>query len=47
MLGFKSFGSARITLGGIGTVHMIHKSQMKYRIEQHPNSVQQFYSLAP
>ena len=46
MLGFKSFRSARITLGGIETVHMIHKGQMKHRVGQHPNSVQQFYSLA-
>ena len=46
MLGFKSFQSARITLGGIETVHMIHKEQIKHRVGQHPNSVQQFYSLA-
>jgi len=46
MLGFKSFGSARITLGGIENVHMIHKGQMKHRAGQHLNSVQQFHSLA-
>ena len=46
MLGFKSFKSARITLGGIETVHMIHKGQMKHRVGQQPNSVRQFYSLA-
>ena len=46
MLGFKSFRSARITLGGIETIHMIHKGQMKHRVRQQPNPVQQFYSLA-
>jgi transposase-like protein len=45
-LGFKSFRSARITLGGIETVHMIHKGQMRQRAGQHQTSVQQFYSLA-
>ena len=46
MLGFKSFRSARITLGGIETLHMIHKGEMKARAGQTPSSVQQFYSLA-
>ena len=46
MLGFKSFRRARITLGGIETIHMIHKGQMKHRVRQQPNPVQQFYSLA-
>ena len=46
MLGFKSFRSAQITLGGIETLHMIHKGQMKTRAGQDPSSVQQFYSLA-
>ena len=44
-LGLKSFRSARITLGGIETVHMIHKGQMRQRIGHHQTSVQQFYSL--
>jgi hypothetical protein len=43
-LGFKSFRSARITLGGIGTIHMIHNGQVKQKTGQHPASVQQFYS---
>ncbi|HIE64410.1 MAG: IS6 family transposase [Nitrospira sp.] len=46
MLGFKSFRSARITLGGIETIHMIHKGQMKQWAGQHQTFVQQFYSLA-
>jgi len=46
MLGFKSFRSARITLGGIETVHMIRKGQMKQRAGQHQPFAQQFYSLA-
>src|SRR5579863_1382051 len=45
-LGFKSFRSARITLGGIETVHMIHKGQLKQKSGQYGTSVQQFYSLA-
>jgi putative transposase len=46
MLGFKSFRSARMTLGGIETVHMVNKGQMKQKAEQNRTSVQQFYSLA-
>ncbi len=46
MLGFKSFRSARITLGGIETVHMIRKGQMKQRVGQHQTFAQQFFSLA-
>ena len=46
MLGFKSFESASITLGGIETIHMIHKGQMKQKAGQHQTSVQQFHSLA-
>jgi len=46
MLGFKSFRSASITLGGIETIHMIHKGQMKQRADQHQTFVQHFYSLA-
>ncbi|HIE64511.1 MAG: IS6 family transposase [Nitrospira sp.] len=46
MLRFKSFRSASITLGGIETVHMIHKGQMKQRAGQHQTFAQQFYSLA-
>ena len=46
MLGFKSFRSARITLGGIETIHMIHKGQMKQRAGQHQTFAQQFSSLA-
>ncbi len=46
MLGFKSFRSARITLGGIETIHMIHKGKIKQRTEQHQTFAQQFYSWA-
>jgi hypothetical protein len=43
MLGFKLFRRARVTLGGIETVHMIRKGQMKERAEQHQTFSQQFY----
>lgn len=46
MLGFKSFRSASITLGGIEIIHMTHKGQMKQRAGQHQTFAQQFYSLA-
>ncbi|EEA00824.1 Integrase catalytic region [Burkholderia sp. H160] len=44
MLGFKEFRCARIILGGIETMHMIRKGQMKDgAVPQTP--AQQFYSL--
>ncbi len=35
-----------INRGGIETIHMIHKSQMKQGVEQHQTFAHQFYSLA-
>ena len=45
MLGFKSFGSARITLAGIELMHMIKKGQM-HSCALCQTAAQQFYSLA-
>ena len=44
LLGFKSFGSAAITLDGIELMHMIRKGQLKGAGQLRP--AQQFYSLA-
>ena len=44
MLGFKSFGSAAITLAGIELMHMIRKEQLVCKGTLTP--AQQFYSLA-
>ena len=46
MLGFKSFWSARIIIGGIETMHMIKKGQMDCPKEQTMSAANQFYSLA-
>jgi putative transposase len=46
MLGFKSFRSARILLGGIEVTHMIAKGQMKCARGTHPSAADQFYELA-
>ena len=44
MLGFKSFGSAAVTLAGIELMHMIRKGQLRTTGEMCP--ARQFYSLA-
>ena len=46
MLGFKSFGSARVTLQGIELMHMIKKGQMISADSQNLSAAEQFYSLA-
>jgi putative transposase len=46
MPGFGSFRCARIILGGIETMHMIAKAQMKRAGEIKPSAASQFYSLA-
>jgi transposase-like protein len=45
MLGFKDFHCARVILGGIETMHMIRKGQMKIVGKTSPSAAQQFYSL--
>jgi transposase-like protein len=45
MLGFKDFHCARIILGGIETMHMIRKGQMKCAGKAPLSAPQQFYSL--
>jgi putative transposase len=45
MLGFKDFHCARVILGGIETMHMIRKGQMKIVSKTPPSAAQQFYSL--
>ena len=47
MLGFKSFWSARITIAGIETMHMIKKGQMACPGGQTMSAANQFYSLGP
>jgi putative transposase len=46
MLGFKSFRSASLTLGGIELVHMLKKGQMNAGNGQGLSAAEQFYSLA-
>jgi transposase-like protein len=46
MLGFKSFWSARILIGGIETMHMIRKGQLNFLKGSTMSAAQQFYSLA-
>src|ERR1035437_2833818 len=46
MLGFKSFWSARILIGGIETMHIIRKGQLDCPAAQTMSAAQQFYSLA-
>jgi putative transposase len=45
MLGFKNFRCARIIVGGIETMHMISKGQMKCPKGIRLSAAQQFYSL--
>jgi len=46
MLGFKSFKSARVILGGIEMVHMMRKQQAKYVHNLQPSLAEQFDLLA-
>ncbi len=46
MLGFKSFWSARILIGGIETTHMIKKGQLHCPDGQAMSPANQFYNLA-
>ena len=46
MLGFKSFWSARILIGGIETMHMNRKGQMHRAAGSTVSAADQFYSLA-
>jgi transposase-like protein len=46
MLGFKSFGCARILIAGIETMHMIRKGQVDCPDSQASSAANQFYSLA-
>jgi transposase-like protein len=46
MLGFKSFNSARVILGGIEMVHMMRKQQAKYTHNLQPSLAVQFDLLA-
>jgi hypothetical protein len=45
MLGFGSFRCARIILGGIETMRMIARGQMKHAGKIKPSAASQFYSL--
>jgi transposase-like protein len=46
MLGFKSAASARVILGGIELIHMMHKHQAKYTCRQQLSLSGQFHLLA-
>jgi transposase-like protein len=46
MLGFKSFGCARILIAGIETMHMIRKGPFDRPMGQALSAANQFYSLA-
>lgn len=46
MLGFNSFWSARLLIGGIETMHMIRKGQMHRPAGSTVSAADQFYSLA-
>ncbi len=45
MLGFKSFDSARMILGGIELIHMLRKQQAKYACSQQLSLAEQFQQL--
>jgi len=45
MLGFKSFETAKKTIQGIETMHMIRKGQVKLKNLSAPNNVQLFNQL--
>ena len=46
MMGFKSFWSARIIIGGIETMHMIKKGQINCPVCPTTSAADQFYGLA-
>ena len=46
MLGFKSFGCARILIAGIEVMHMIKKGKLGEVKDQASSAPNQFYSLA-
>ena len=46
MLGFKSIASARVILGGIEMVHMMHKGQAKYARSLQLSLAERFSILA-
>ena len=46
MMGFKSFGSARVIITGIETMHMIKKGQLRCPDGQAVSAADQFYGLA-
>ena len=46
MMGFKTFRTARITIGGIEFVHMLRKGQMRSPDGKKVSWVEQFFSLA-
>jgi putative transposase len=46
MLGFNSFGSARILIGGIETMRMIHQWQMNFYEGSNMPAAEQFHSAA-
>lgn len=46
MLGFKSFASATVTLGGIEMLHMMRKRQARYAFNPKPSLKEQFDILA-
>ncbi len=46
MLGFKTVGSARAILGGVGVVHMMRKGQANYACKSNLSLAKQFDLLA-
>ena len=46
MLGFKTFGCARILIAGIEVMHMIRKGQLVAIKDPASSAANQFYSLA-
>ena len=46
MMGFKSFASAQVTLGGIEVMHMIRKGQLRPEFSKNLAPSEQFYALA-
>ena len=46
MMGFKSFASAQVTLGGIEVMHMIRKGQMRQEFSKNLSPFERFYTLA-
>ena len=46
MLGFKTFGCARILIAGIEVMHMIRKGQLGDIKDRASSAANQFYSLA-